>query len=110
MAKSCLILVTPWTVACQAPMSMGFSRQEDWSGQPFPFPGYLPDSEIEHTCSALQADSLPLSQLRSPKTHNFEGYRAYTWASKKVWEAETPLLKGMDKISHALRPSAEAVI
>ena len=36
VAKSCPTLVTPWTVACQAPLSMGFSRQEYWSGLPFP--------------------------------------------------------------------------
>ena len=36
VAKVCLTLVTPWTVACKAPLSMGFSRQEDWSGLPFP--------------------------------------------------------------------------
>ena len=39
--------VTLWTVACQAPLSMGFSRQEYWSGLPFPFPGDLPDPGIE---------------------------------------------------------------
>ena len=38
---------TPWTVAHQAPLSMGFSRQEYWSGLPFPSPGDLPDSGIE---------------------------------------------------------------
>ena len=37
----------PWTVACQAPLSMGFSRQEHWSGLPFPTPGDLPDPGIE---------------------------------------------------------------
>ena len=41
--KLCLILVIPWTVACQAPLSMGFSRQEYWSGLPFPSPGDLPN-------------------------------------------------------------------
>ena len=41
------LFVTPWTVACQAPLSMGFSRQEYWSGLPFPSPGDLPNSEIE---------------------------------------------------------------
>ena len=41
---------TLWTtVACQAPLSMGFSRQEHWSGLPFPPPGHLPDSEFEPT-------------------------------------------------------------
>ena len=43
VAKSCLTLATPWTVAYQAPLSMGFSRQEYWSGLPFPSPGHLPD-------------------------------------------------------------------
>ena len=38
VAKSCPTLVTPWTVACQAPLSMGFSRKENWSGLPFPSP------------------------------------------------------------------------
>ena len=40
-------LATPWTVAPQAPLSMGFSRQEHWTGLPFPTPGDLPDSGIE---------------------------------------------------------------
>ena len=42
VAKSCLTLATPWTVGCQAPLPMGFSRQEYWSGLPFPSPGDLP--------------------------------------------------------------------
>ena len=37
------LFVTPWTVTCQAPLTMGFSRQEDWSGLPYPPPGDLPD-------------------------------------------------------------------
>ena len=41
------LFATPWTVAYQAPLSMEFSRQEYWSGLPFPPPGYLPDPEIE---------------------------------------------------------------
>ena len=49
---------TPWTVACQAPLSMGFSRQEYWSGLPFPSPGDLPNPGIEPGSPALQADSL----------------------------------------------------
>ena len=43
VTKSCPTLATPWTVACQAPLSMGFSRQEYWSELPFPSPGDLPD-------------------------------------------------------------------
>ena len=59
-------LVTPWTVAHQAPLSTGFSRQESWSGLPFPSPGDLPDLGIEPMSLALQADSLPLSHWGSP--------------------------------------------
>ena len=57
------LFATPWTVASQAPLSMGFSRQESWSGVPFPIPGDLPNPGIEPTSpafSALAADSSPL--------------------------------------------------
>ena len=53
------LFVTPWTVAYQAPPSMGFSRQECWSGLPFPSPGDLPEPGIEPGSPALQADALP---------------------------------------------------
>ena len=56
--------VTPWTVVHQTPLSMGFSRQEYWSGLPFPSPGYLPDPGIEPRSPAMQADSLPTEPLR----------------------------------------------
>ena len=49
---------TPWTVAGQTPPSVGFSRQEYWSGLSFPSPGDLPDPGIEPTSRALQADAL----------------------------------------------------
>ena len=58
--------VTPWTVARQAPLSLGFSRQEYWSGLPFPSPGDLPDPGIKPTFPAWQVDSLSLSHLGSP--------------------------------------------
>ena len=51
--------MTPWTAARQAPLSMGFSRPEHWSGSPCPSPGDLPDPGIEPRSLALQADSLP---------------------------------------------------
>ena len=51
--------VTPWTVAYQAPPSMGFSRQECWCGLPVPSSGDLPDPGIESGSPALQADTLP---------------------------------------------------
>ena len=47
------LLVTPWTVTCQAPLSMGFPSQEYWSGLPFPFPGYLPAAGIQHKSPTL---------------------------------------------------------
>ena len=53
------LFATPWTVACQAPLFMGFSRQEYWSGWPFPSSGDLPDPGIEPGSPTLQADSLP---------------------------------------------------
>ena len=53
------LFVTPWTVAYQASLSMGFSRQEYWSGLPWPSPGDLPDPGIEPESPALQADALP---------------------------------------------------
>ena len=55
---SCLRpFVIPWTVACQAPLSMGFSRREYWSGLPFPSPGDLPDPGIEPAFPALAGGS-----------------------------------------------------
>ena len=56
--QSCPTLCDPWTVAHRAPPSMGFSRQEYWSGSPFPSPGDLPDPGIEPGSPTLQADTL----------------------------------------------------
>ena len=55
------LFVTPWTVAHQAPLSVGFPRQEYWSGLPFPSPGDLPHPDTEPAPPALQADSFLLS-------------------------------------------------
>ena len=52
------LFVTPWTVAYQAPPSMGFSRQEYWSGVPFPSPGDLPKPGIKPSSPAFQLDAL----------------------------------------------------
>ena len=57
--------VTPWTVACQDSLSMGFPRQKYWSRMPFPSPRHLPDSGIEPMSPVLQADSLLLSHSGS---------------------------------------------
>ena len=59
------LFATPRTVACQAPLAMKFSRQEYWSGLPFPSPEDLPNTEIEPGSPALQADSLPSEQPRN---------------------------------------------
>ena len=55
--QSCVTFVTQWTIAHQAPLPMGFSRQEYWSGLPLPSPGDLPNTGIEPWSSALQAVS-----------------------------------------------------
>ena len=69
---SCVrLFATPWTVAYQAPPSMGFSRQEHWSGLPFPSPGDLPDAGIKPGSPAFQAEtstSIPLLGIYSEKT------------------------------------------
>ena len=63
------LFVTPWTVAGQAPLSVGFSRQEYWSGLPFPSSGDLSDPGIEAGSPALQIDSLP-SELQGSLVAN----------------------------------------
>ena len=65
------LFVTPWTVAYQAPWTMGFTRQEYWSGLPWPSPGDLPDPGIEPGSSALQPDTLPSEPPGKP----WETYR-----------------------------------
>ena len=67
VTKSCATLfMTPWTVACQAPVSVEFPKQEYWNELQFPSPGDLPDSGVEPMSPALQVDSLPLSHLGKP--------------------------------------------
>ena len=61
---------TPWTVVRQAPLSMEFSRQEYWSGLPFPSPGNLPNPEIEPGSPALQADSLQSELPEKPEENH----------------------------------------
>ena len=58
---------TPWTVVCQALLSVEFSRQENWSGLPYPSPGDLLDPWIEPRSPALQTDSLPPESPGKPK-------------------------------------------
>ena len=63
VAQSCPTL---WTTACQAPLSMEFSRSEYWSGLPFPSPGDLPEPGIKPRSLALQADSLQFEPSGKP--------------------------------------------
>ena len=65
VTKSCPTLVTPWST-CQTPLSMGFSRQEQWSGLPFPSPEDPLHLRIKPSCPALQADSLPSEPSSKP--------------------------------------------
>ena len=72
------LFATPWSVAHQAPPSMEFSRQQYWSGLPFPSPGDLPDQGIEPGSPALQADALPSELPGKPK----EGINSALYPSK----------------------------
>ena len=79
------LFATPWTVAYQVPPSMGFSKQECWSGLPFPSPGDLPNPGIEPGSPALQADALPSEPPEKPlissdrfKRHLLLGRKAMT--------------------------------
>ena len=76
---SCVwLFATPWTVTHQAPLSMEFSRQEYWSGLPFPSPGYLPNPGIEPGSPALQANSVPSESLGKPLKEVAWSINAYT--------------------------------
>ena len=66
--------MTLWTVACQTPLSMEFSRQESWSALPFTSPGALPNPGIEFRSPALQAGSLPLNHQGSPRYSQINKY------------------------------------
>ena len=73
---------TPWTVAHQAPLSIEFSRQEYWSGLPFPLPGDLPNPGIEPGSPALRADALPSEPPGNPlrvKTYADKPRQLATW-------------------------------
>ena len=67
------LFVTLWAVACQAPLSMGFSRQEYWSGLPSPPPGALPDPGMEHACLMFLALTCGFSTIST------------TWEALKRW-------------------------
>ena len=74
MLSHTTLFATLWTVACQAPLSMRFPRQEHWNWLPFPTPGDLPDPGIELRLLHWQADSLPPSHRGSPIALWTRGY------------------------------------
>ena len=82
---------TPWTVAQQAPLFMGFSRQEYWSGLPFPSPGDLPDPGIKPRSPALQADALTSELPRKPRILSL-GFSMYSIMSSANSESFTSFL------------------
>ena len=63
--------VTPWTVTCQAPLSMKFSRQEYWNGFPFPTPGTFPTQGLNPHLLHLQVGSLPQSHQGFSNIHRY---------------------------------------
>ena len=80
VTNSCLNFVTSWTVAHQAPLCMGYPRQEYWSGLPFPSPGDLPNPRDQTWVSCLAPDSSPTELWGNPLCM-YEVF--YTWLS--VW-------------------------
>ena len=95
------LFVTLWTVACQAPLSIGFSRQGYWSGLAFLSPGDLPHPRIKPTSPvspALQADFLPTEPLGKS---NFYGFYQQLWNLKwdSLWSSKSPSIKSSHKYS-----------
>ena len=120
VAKLCLTLAISWTVALQAPLSMGFLRQEYWSRLPLLSPGDLPNPGIKSTSlvsSALQADSLPLKgfpggSAGKESACNVGRPRFYPWVGKIPWRRKrlsTPVVRpgelhgqsmGLQRVGH----------
>ena len=87
VTQSCPIFCNPWTVACQAPPSMGFSKQEYWNGLPFPSPGDLPDQGIEPKSPIFWEDSLSAEPQGKPiytYTYILTYFFSWWWLSS-VW-------------------------
>ena len=72
-SELCLTLETPWTIAFQTRLSMGFPRQEYWSGLPFPSPGIFPDPGTEPRSTVLQEDSLTNRATREAYGKEYRG-------------------------------------
>ena len=93
------LIATPWTVAHQAPLSMGFSRQEYWSGVPFPPPGHLPNPGIEPSFPESPALAGRFFTTESPR-HMVRWFLVHVWShhtdfSERIWNTA---LKGGKKM------------
>ena len=91
-------LQTPWTVAYQGPLPMGFSRQEYWNGLPFPSQGDLPDSGIKPSSPTLQADALPSEPPGSGKESTYKcrrhkKHKFNPWVRKIPWRRNSSTLQ-----------------
>ena len=89
-------LCDPWAVARQVPLLMEFSRQEYWSGLPFPSPRYLPNIGIKTGPSALQADSLPSETLGTQSIRgtnmSFQSPNSSSWNNRSDFECPDQLI------------------
>ena len=100
------LFVTPWTLAYQALPSMGFSRQEYWSGLPFPSPGDLPNPGIEPGSPALQTDTLlskPPGKPSNPADvgNLIFGSYAFSKSSLNIWfTVHVLLMPGLENFEH----------
>ena len=108
------LFVTPWTVAYHAPPSMGFSRQECWSGLPFPSPGDLPNPGIKSRSPALQADTIIWATREAPHQAPSElryivflrqesAVAPFTWQAIKLSFSTSPRFCLQDSIQHQCR-------
>ena len=104
---SCVrLFVTPWTVAYEAPPSMGFSKQEYWSGLPFTSPGDLPDPRIKPGSPALQADALSSKPPGKPqplfKQTSWQIMSSLIFFLFHNWESLTICLPRIEITEHSL--------
>ena len=90
--------MTPWVVACQVPLSMKFSRQNYWSGLPFPSPGDLPNPGVEPGCPALQAVSFTIWATRKIPPNLIKRTKSLKDTKFKLTEGKIGNLNGLISI------------
>ena len=102
------LFVTPWTVAHQPPPSMEFSRQEYWSGLPFPSPGDLPDPGIEPRSPELRADTLPSEPPGNP--YRYEGWIIKKTEHQRMYAFELWCWRRLLRVPWAARQSNQWIL